>query len=157
MLADTLGSLAGVQRRQGRDTDALENYREGMTIEQDERYLVTSTYNRVQWLVLGVTMQPETIRLDKVKSLLTETLATLQRQVATTRRDDPWAMADLLLMAALANDQILAEEAFRALTMLNPVSDVYQSGYPVLKRLLAALPDNTAIAQAMQWYEQFVS
>jgi hypothetical protein len=157
MLADILGSLAGIQRRQGRDAEALENYRQGMAIEQNERYLVTSTYNRVQWLVLGVIMRPETVGSVEVQSLLAQTLGTLQRQIATTRRDDPWALCDLVLLAALADDRMLAEEAFRLLTSLNPVSDVYVSGFRVLEQLHETLPGNAAIGEAIQWYAPFCS
>jgi hypothetical protein len=127
-----------------------------MEIEEDPRYLVTSTYNRIQWLVVSMTMNPQSIREGEVQRRLAETVSTLKRQVATTRRDDPWALADLVLMAALSGDQALAEDAFRSLKALNPIRDVYTSGLPVLQQLSTVLPDNAGIARAVQWYEQFV-
>ena len=50
-LADCLGSLGGVRRRQGRITEALELYSRGKDLEQDDRYRIANSYNQVQWLV----------------------------------------------------------------------------------------------------------
>ena len=129
------------------------NYFEGKRLEENDSFRITSTYNRVQWIVLSVVLNPQGWRDDKdVQYTLSGTIAALKRQTATTRRDDPWALADLGLLAALAEDQVLAGEAFRSMNALKPVADLYTSGRPVIERLAKALDNPAGLRLAAQWY-----
>src|SRR5262249_17710210 len=107
-LADSYGSLGGLLRRQEPPgiATALESYRAGMELEENDRYRITSTYNRVQWTVLSIIDKPALLKEESFTQRLEAMLNRLLRHSATIRRDDPWALADLGLLATLTEDEL---------------------------------------------------
>jgi hypothetical protein len=148
LLADSYGSLAGIRRRRGLEAQALDLYGEGKKLEEDDRYRISSTYNSVQWLVLSILLKPG----FAATSLLDEVRKMQPKVERAARAGDPWRYADLALLALVADDRDDAFDALDVMKSLNPVEDVYKSGLPVIERLLAVLPEHTALHDARDWY-----
>ena len=149
-LADCLGSLGGVRRRQGRITEAVELYSRGKDLEQDDRYRIANSYNQVQWLVLRILNDPALLKSEKTESEIDLAIETVSRQIATTRREDPWAHSDLGLLKALAGDKRGALLAWRDMDDLKPVSSVYTSGIPVLESLANKITNNDGLQAGVE-------
>jgi tetratricopeptide (TPR) repeat protein len=150
-LADCYGSLAGVLRRAGELQQALDFYRKGKELEQNEAYRIKNTYNQIQWLILRVLLDPGLIagRDEPTRQELNRALQTLRQQIATDRQQDPWAYSDVGLLQVLLGDQIAADNAWDRMDSLHPIPSVYRSGLPVLQELAKVLPDNGGLRDAV--------
>jgi tetratricopeptide (TPR) repeat protein len=146
-LADCYGSLGGILRRDGKLQDALEFYRKGKELEQDEAYRINNTYNQLQWLILRILLAPQFDQLTRDE--LQKVLQTLRRQIATDRQQDPWAYSDVGLLCTLLGDRAGAEAAWDRMDAVNPISGVYSSGLRVFEELAKGLPDNALLKEAM--------
>jgi hypothetical protein len=146
-LADCLGSRGGILRRMGRDADALDSYRQGKDLEVNEDYQIESTYNRVQWIVLRILSNPAVLD-DPAEEKATTDLASLRRRQAV----DPWAWADVLLLAVLSDNNSLASEAFNAIDRPSTIGDVYDSGLRVFEQLASVMPDREVLQWAIRKY-----
>jgi tetratricopeptide (TPR) repeat protein len=146
-LADCLGSLGGIRRRQGDIAAAMKLYERGKKVEQNDRYRIANSYNQVQWLVLRILDNPHLLKDGDPETIaeIGRAIETVRRQIATTRREDPWAHSDLGLLKALQGDERGALQAWGEMDSLNPVSSVYSSGMPILEGLAEKLPDNNAL------------
>lgn len=149
-LADCLGSLGGIRRRQGDIAEALKRYGRGKDLEQDDRYRMANSYNLVQSLVLPILGKPSSLKDAETRAQIEGAIETLRRQIATTRREDAWALSDLGLLKALLGDERGALQAWSEMDSLNPVGNVYSSGKPVLESLAEKLPDNAALQHGVQ-------
>jgi hypothetical protein len=149
LLADAYGSLAGILRRRGLEGQALKLYEEGKKLEEQDRYRITSTYNRVQWLVLSILLKPAVAATPQLLNTVRQMQPTVER---AARAGDPWRYADLALLALVAGDRDDAFDALEVMKSLNPVADVYKSGLPVIERLSAVLPEHTGLRDARDWY-----
>lgn len=152
LLADSLGSLAGVLRRRGLVEDALQRYKEGKALEEDDRYRISSTYNRVQWLVLSVLASRNFAATGEFHDEAQRLLPVVQRAAKSGDGQDPWRYADVALVALLLRNQRDALEALDVMKSLNPVAEVYKSGLPVLHSLSQALPEHDGLREAADWY-----
>jgi tetratricopeptide (TPR) repeat protein len=149
-LADCYGSLAGILRRSGELSVALEFYGKGRELEQNDTYRINNTYNQVQWLILRVLLEPVLIsgNNESMVAELRKTLQILRRQIATDRQQDPWAYSDVGLLHALLGDKIGADVAWNRMDAVHPIPSVYRSGLPVLEDLVTVLPDNDLLRGA---------
>jgi hypothetical protein len=60
-LADCYGPLGGIARRRSDYRHAVELYAKGSDLERSNVYGITSTYNRVQWIVSRILLDPASI------------------------------------------------------------------------------------------------
>jgi tetratricopeptide (TPR) repeat protein len=162
-LADCLGSLGGVLRRQAeqldqgsesdevqaRLKDALAQYEKGLKFEQDDRFRVANSYNLVQSVVLPVISEPHRLDDEKFKPKLHDVHAAIERQIATVRAEDPWAYSDRGLVELLLGDTMAANESWDQMDALQPERNVYTSGLPVLQSLSNKLMQVDAIQHAV--------
>jgi tetratricopeptide (TPR) repeat protein len=154
-LADCYGSMAGIRRRFDQLDVALDLYGKGRQLELTKAYRIGNTYNQVQWLVLQVLLRPALITGNDAvfAGEIDKTLQVLDEQVRTTRAQDPWAYSDIGLLRTLRGQESRAEEAWDEVDGKKPISDVYESGLPVLTTLSAALPGHQALENAMRRFQ----
>lgn len=147
-LADCWGSLGGIRRRQNRLTEALAAYASGRELER--RYHVASTYNQIQWLILRILSSDNPLAtLTEMHGDLVQAEEALRRQIATARREDPWAWCDLGLLRVLKGQEAEAKQAWDQMDALNPILTVYSSGLAVLNDLTKVLPASEPLARTV--------
>src|SRR5271167_467663 len=152
-LADCWGSLGGIHRRRAeslRNPDseqarmefdaALEAYKAGRKLEQDDRFRAKDSYNLVQSVVLPLILSPHRFDDEPYKRNLQEVERSIQRQIATSRPNDPWAYSDLGLIQLLLGDEVSSNESWDYMDELKPKQNIYTSGLPVLQSLSRTLP-----------------
>jgi hypothetical protein len=154
-LADCYGPLGGIARRAGDFQKAFELYSKGRNLELQEGYDIASTYNRVQWIVAQILIDPTSIA-DPGGSLAEQAKAMLKLLDQSIVKD-AWTSADVLLLAALLDDRRGARKAWNALVAARPIRDVYESGLPVLQALAARLPGNEPLSDAIRNYQSQLS
>jgi tetratricopeptide (TPR) repeat protein len=154
-LADSYGPLGGIARRRREYQEALDLYEKGKELELNPAYGVKSTYNRVQWIVMKIFLDPST--LDKTNSEVAkaaqDTLRLLQESIVR----DAWTSADVILLSAILRDRRQLKRAWDDLVETKPTEDVYKSGLLVLRDLAQRLPNNQTLQQAVSLYESKVS
>jgi len=96
-LADYLGRLGGIYRREGLIAEGIDAYRHGMEIEREFR--LDDSYNLTNWIVLQLLEDPA--RLPTLAGQIEDAIAIVQVQVAGPRRDQWWAWADFGLLCLL--------------------------------------------------------
>lgn len=151
-LADCYGSLGGIFRRQGQLRDALAQYRKGAALERSERFRIDNTYNQVNLLVTGILDNPKWLETPEAKGEAKSVLNSIERQISTSRREDPWAYCDAALLHALLGDPASARVLWSAMRRMTPLPSVYRSSLPTLKGLQAILPTNNAISDAVEQF-----
>lgn len=158
-LSDCLGSLGGMRRRHadalrrlGRSAEAdamferaRDAYERGRSLEADDRFRIANSYNLVQSAVVPVLTA--SARLADLGGTLQDIAFAIERQIVTTRSNDPWAYSDLGLVYLLSGDEARAQRNWDRMDALQPQRKVYASGLPVLESLAGALPE---IAPALQ-------
>jgi hypothetical protein len=92
---DTLGSIAGLLRRQARNGEAYLRYREGAEIEHD--FTLPTTYNRVNEIKYALLTKEATIAAvqDRTRKTAARLSDTLSNPATQQLGDDGWAWADL--------------------------------------------------------------
>jgi tetratricopeptide (TPR) repeat protein len=154
-LADIYGPLGGIARRRGEYQEALDFYEKGKELELNPAYGVKSTYNRVQWIVMKIFLDPST--LDKtnseVEKAAQDTLRLLQESIVR----DAWTSADVILLSAILRDRRQLRRAWNDLVETKPTEDVYKSGLLVLRDLAQRLPNNDTLQRAVSLYESGLS
>ena len=98
--------------------------------------------------MLKILRQPASI--GSLGGELESAIQILRRQIATTRKEDPWAYCDLGLLHALSGSQNEAWSAWDEMDSREPVQSVYTFGLPVLEELAAALPAQRLLANAVE-------
>jgi tetratricopeptide (TPR) repeat protein len=163
-LADCLGSLGGVRRRdaeairqdgrredaQARYQAAIEAFERGLALEQDDRFRIANSYNLVQRVVVPVLTSPESLGGSELQKKLGEILSVIERQLATTRPADAWAYSDLGLVQLLGGDEAAANWSWDKMDDLKPTRNVYTSGLPVLESLAAVVSDAEPFRRAAE-------
>lgn len=150
-LADCFGPLGGIARRRGDYRSAYELYSKGRELELNEAYDIQSTYNRIQWIVAQILIDPGLIS-NPDGTLATEANEML-KLLSRSSVKDPWASADVLLLSSILKDKKRAREAWDSLVDARPIRDVYESGLPVLCDVAGKLPDNELLRDAIAKYE----
>jgi hypothetical protein len=174
-LADCHGLLGGVERRwalEGPQGDrelhllaSISAYDAGFQLEDDERYGIVNSYNRVNRLLVRLVLQPElldgsgtvdlgggTVPLD-VRQELAATATAIADQLAGPRRGDHWAMADLALIQVLL-DQADPVTAYARFNAASPPDYVYTSVLAGLQPLAdLALSSASRIGKAISSLE----
>ena len=148
-LADCYGSLGGIARRASDHGLALELYRKGRDLEMNSAYGIKSTYNRVQWIVMQVLVDPSSVSSDS--ELAGHTRGLLELLSGGTVQD-AWTSADILLLAAISDDRRRLRRAWDALVASHPAADVYKSGLLVLQDLAVKVPGNALLLYAIDLY-----
>jgi tetratricopeptide (TPR) repeat protein len=110
-LADTYGMLGGLYRRLEELDKSIEMYKLGKDIEVEG--LLESTYNRVNYIVLTVLQNPESLAEESTLQLIGDTANIVQRQVDGTRYDQWWAWADLGQLYLLSGKNYEATKSYR--------------------------------------------
>lgn len=154
-LADSYGPLGGIARRRGEYRQALEFYRKGRELELNSAYEIKSTYNRVQWIVINILVDPSTLKEPEsdVAKAAQDTLKLLQNNIVP----DAWTSADVILLSAILGDRRQLRQAWNDLVETKPTEDVYKSGLLVLRDLAQRLPKNETLQHAVSLYESKVS
>jgi tetratricopeptide (TPR) repeat protein len=165
-LADCWGSLGGIWRRQAdalrqewRSAEAkaaysaaIDAYERGLVLERDDRFRIANSYNLVQRAVVPALAEIESP--DDLKPKLREIALSIDRQIETSRVDDPWAYSDRGLVELLAGDEAKANRTWDAMDRLKPQRNVYASGAPVLAALAEARPHDEALRRAAKRFRE---
>jgi hypothetical protein len=160
-LADCWGMKGGVQRRWARSSsgERAEHLRQAI-LAYDEGYKhegESNSYNMVNRLLTrvmagagaGVEMDPTIPRLD-LQSELEKVEGRIRPQLASHRRGDYWALADLALVDLLL-ERSDAESAYAGYFAQSPPAFAHQSVLSVLEELIESpYVHNTEIAKAVQ-------
>jgi hypothetical protein len=149
-LADCFGPLGGIARRRGDYRCAYKLYAKGRELELNEAYNIQSTYNRIQWIVAQILIDPASIS-NPDGTLATEANEIL-KLLSRSSDKDPWASADVLLLSSILKDRRRARGAWSDLVDARPIQDVYESGLPVLCELAGKLPDNDLLRDTIAKY-----
>jgi tetratricopeptide (TPR) repeat protein len=107
-LAETYGVKAGILRSIGQPEKAVGAYDRGLIFEQHPARKVDNSYNMVQGLTNRVLVAPNLVGAKEWKVLkrdmweaLENASSELQRQLRTSRANDPWAAADMIMVQIL--------------------------------------------------------
>jgi tetratricopeptide (TPR) repeat protein len=149
--AELLGVRGGLLRRLGRESDALESYRDGALLEKEHD--LPQTYDRTNAIKLALIVGDTT--LAQLHDELTSLQKVLERRLSTDERaaDDAWLWADLGDVRLLLGDVQGAASAYRdfvakartespvsTLTVLKEIADVLCAhGDPDAARMTADL------------------
>jgi hypothetical protein len=177
-LADCYGLLGGVERRWALDPKSspeeraqhlrrsVDAYDEGYKFEADPAFGLANTYNAVNRLLSRLLLDPglltsggkgsrrEGSESVDVRADLEAVARTLQSQLATQRRGDYWALADLALINVLLGKQDAASAYAAFEAELRPDS-AYQSALAIVKPLAALdLPTAAELKLAGQRLEK---
>lgn len=155
-LADCWGSLGGVLRRSGNFMAARKAYEQGMSLEQQDRFRLNSSYNQVQWLVLGILLSPDLLLASnqQLRPEMERIETVIQQQIRTDRSRDPWAFSDLGLVRLLLGEEDGAQAAWSRIEGLDPLPAVYSSGLSVLETLRDAVPRHPGLESAVEWFKK---
>lgn len=132
-LADTLGMKGGILRRDGRASEALKAYREGLESEAPD-----STYNLSNEIVLSVVLGDTALDDPGMQQRLQRVITKLEGQTSGPRGDEWWAWADLAQFYLLAGEPEQADRCYRAGRDAGPGEREYNSTLAVLEQLKAA-------------------
>jgi tetratricopeptide (TPR) repeat protein len=144
-LADFMGMLGGLHKRQNDLDAALRAYDTGFRYESDPQFQIKSSYNALNRLVLRLLMSPQslttgTIPVD-VEDQLRNLRASLQASLNGPRKDDCWAAGDLAIVCGLLRDDMGAEAAVRHFESLSPPPYAYAAYQETLASLSEAVSD----------------
>lgn len=149
-LADTLGMIGGVYRRQDDLKKALESYERGLKYESTDR---VSTYNLGNTIALSIIVagndpqnEPLVSRIKRVK----EDLEAQTSGSGAARIDEWWAWADLGQLYLLSGQPGEARRSFAAGLSTNPPRGEVERTILLLRQLAGGLPQSAAkIAESM--------
>jgi tetratricopeptide (TPR) repeat protein len=149
-LADCYGPLGGIERRAGRYRSALDYYQRGRELELNPSYGINSTYNRVQWIVMQIMVDPSSLeRSDGVVKDARDMLELLSGK----KVQDAWTSADVILLSALLGERRRLRRAWDSLVGTEPTQDVYKSGLLILQELASLLPGRELLPYAIELYQ----
>ena len=154
-LADCYGSLGGIARRKNDHRGALEWYDKDREVEADPAYEITSTYNRVQSIVMQILVDQSS--LSRAAGDLIGRTRSLLDLLSGILLPDAWTSADIILLAVISGNRRRLRRGWDALIDNEPTDDVYKSGLLVLKDLEGKLSDNALLSHAIGLYESKVS
>jgi hypothetical protein len=150
-LADCYGPLGGIARRAGDYRRALELYEKGSELERNSAYEIKSTYNRVQWIVVQILIDPSS--LSRSDSEVIERARGMLDLLSENLVPDAWTSADVFLLSTILGDRRRLRRAWDSLIETEPTEDVYKSGLLVLQDLAKKLPDNELLRYAIDLYK----
>jgi tetratricopeptide (TPR) repeat protein len=150
-LADCYGPLGGIARRARDYRRALEFYGKGRELEMNAAYEIKSTYNRVQWIVMQILVDPSS--LSRPDGEVIERASGMLELLSENIVQDAWTSADVILLSAILGDRRRLRRAWDTLVETNPTEDVYKSGLLVLHNLAKRLPDNELLRDAIDLYK----
>ncbi|HEY0174566.1 MAG TPA: hypothetical protein VGB98_26355 [Pyrinomonadaceae bacterium] len=147
-LAETYGVKGGILRSSGDPENAVRAYDKGLDFERHPARRVDSSYNLVQGLTNRVLAAPgvagaaewEVLSKDMWREL-EEAGREIQRQLEGSRRNDPWAAADMLTVKLLLaprdprDGARKVEQAYAEFEELKPKASVYESTLRALNDL----------------------
>ena len=149
-LADCHGSLGGIARRADDYRGALEFYGKGRDLEANAAYEIKSTYNRVQWIVLQILVDPSSV--SRPGTQVIERARGMLDLLSESIVQDVWTSADVVLLSAILEDRRRLRRAWDSLVGNEPTEDVYKSGLLVLNDLAKAWSSNEVLASAVDLY-----
>lgn len=132
-MADCLGIAGGTYRKWGLLPEAIKMYDQGCLYEEDSTYLIQSSYNMVNSIVLRVT--EDITSLTSLKKRIETAIHVVRKQINSSREKDWWAWADLGLLYVLSEADELAIEVYRKIKDLGAKEDHITSISSVLKQL----------------------
>jgi tetratricopeptide (TPR) repeat protein len=141
-LADTLGMMGGVCRRQDNFSMALEFYEKGLTYESEDR---VSTYNLGNTISLSIVVQRRDPQQEPLASRIATVLEELRTKTSGTdasRIDEWWAWADLGQLYLLSGRPDEARDSFSSGLNTNPPSDEVRRTLLLLRQLADSLPSS---------------
>lgn len=151
-LAETYGVKGGILRSSGDPESAVHAYDKGLFFEQHPARKVDNSYNLVQGLTNRVLTAPGMVGAPEWEVLsrnmwqeLEQARRELQQQLATSRGNDPWAAADMIMVQLLltpqdpSNGNQRVEQAYSEFEKLGPKPRVYESTLRALKDLMGCL------------------
>ena len=139
-LADTLGMMGGVCRRQGNPSKALAFYEEGLTYEFEDG---VSTYNLGNTISLSIIIDKRNPQQEPLASRISTVLEELRAKTNGTdasRIDEWWAWADLGQLYLLSGRPEEARDSFASGLNTNPPSDEVRRTLLLLRDLADSLP-----------------
>jgi len=149
--SDCLGILGGIYRSEGKFKQAICKYREGYQYEANERFNLSSSYNRVNYLIVSILDDPTLLMASgpatevdpqhkrTMRELLGEADETINQQLSKGRPDRAWAYADLALMRLLRGEE--EARVHDALQGLERASDESRDKYFTYESLLKVIRD----------------
>jgi tetratricopeptide (TPR) repeat protein len=163
-LAETYGVKGGILRSSGQPDKAVHAYDKGLNFEQHSARKVDNSYNLVQALTNRVLAEPHLVGTRKWEVLsrnmweeLEKARRELQRQITTSRGNDPWAAADMILIQLLLTPQDplkgkqQIDKACSYFDDLKPKPRVYESTLRTLKDFKNSLEQVTEDKRSESW------
>jgi tetratricopeptide (TPR) repeat protein len=147
-LADCLGILGGLYKRQHDLAAAARAYDAGFQYESDPRFNVGSSYNALNRLIVRILMRPDAPaggsapNHEDIPLRLRELRSILEASVHGARQNDYWAAGDLALVCALLRDDSGIEAAADHFASLAPPAYAYAAYRETLEQLADAAPDH---------------
>jgi len=108
-LADAFGIKGGILRRMNDLKGALDAYREGRKIEDQDK---ESTYNLSNVITLEITHEGRSSMDPEIRKDIREAVDRLTKDTQSARKDEWWAWADLAQFCLLLNEPGAARAAY---------------------------------------------
>jgi tetratricopeptide (TPR) repeat protein len=163
-LAETYGVKGGILRSDGKPEEAVRAYDKGLTFEQHPARKVDNSYNLVQRLINRVLVAPHRVGATKWEVVskdmwkeLEKAGHELHRQITTSRVNDPWAAADMIMVQLLLDPQGSSkgkeqnDDALQKFESLKPKARVYASTLRALKDFEKSLEQVTEDNRLGSW------
>ncbi len=146
-IADAYGTKGGILRTAGRYRESAAAYDAGYEHEHRVQHTFPSSYNSVQRLVARILDHPERLAEDRWRDdvvsypeTFEEAEGELKQQLAGSRINDPWAMADRgLLLLLLGGDPASERTAWREIQRVKPPAYVFSSTLPAIRDIQTKL------------------
>jgi tetratricopeptide (TPR) repeat protein len=173
-LADCHGSRGGALRRMGSLDEAIREYDLGYALETNRHYKMISTYNTINRIVVRVLRAPAWLHdpgqlTDDERKAVGDSGARGELKAAMHRlearfkelkeqqKKDPWALADLVMIKALQNDEADAKMALKKLKDSKPPNKCYESALGTMRDIAKLeLPQVELIRSIRDRYEERV-